>query len=281
MNAVPTVSVVNVSPELAQEWLLRNTSNRTVRAKHVQSLARDMRGGEWRLTGEPIKFAPDGSLLDGQHRLHAIVRAGVVVQLFVAHNIPADSQLVMDSGVGRTAADALHLTGVPNAALVAAGVRLAVNYERGDVFARGTRGGSSSVTHAEHQEFLATHPEFVRAARHAKTYARRADVAGSLVAFTTWRLAQLDEPLAYQFWVDAAERVELRAGDPILTMVDRFAEVRRGRERWTQAMYVSAIFRTWNYRALGKPLKIIKATVGGGVVEVAPIMPPKRLTVAS
>lgn len=63
-----TMDEVLVTPELAAEWLNHNTRNREKRPKRIAAYARDMAAGRWRRSGEAIKFAPDGTLLDGQNR---------------------------------------------------------------------------------------------------------------------------------------------------------------------------------------------------------------------
>ena len=65
------VQLVEITPELAHEWLGFNTHNRNIRQRIVTAYAADMTGGDWQWNGESIKFAEDGTLLDGQHRLAA------------------------------------------------------------------------------------------------------------------------------------------------------------------------------------------------------------------
>lgn len=68
-----------------------------------------MASGNWRYTGEGIKFGPDGTLLDGQTRLRAIVLSGVTITMPVWRGIDPDAQLVMDSGRPRSNSDALSM----------------------------------------------------------------------------------------------------------------------------------------------------------------------------
>lgn len=67
----PEVAWVPIDPATAERWLKANKRNRKLRRGPVLAYARDMAAGNWRLTGEAIKFAPDGTLLDGQHLLGA------------------------------------------------------------------------------------------------------------------------------------------------------------------------------------------------------------------
>jgi len=103
--------VVMIGPDLANELLARNTHNRPIRASHVAELAQDMRLGRWRLSHQGIAFDVHGRLMDGQHRLHAIVLAGVVVQMLVCTMVDAEANGVIDIQAKRSLADALALSG--------------------------------------------------------------------------------------------------------------------------------------------------------------------------
>ena len=70
-----TVNQETITPELAAEFLKKNKSNRPLSSKHVIALAGSIERGEWMFTGESIKFSESDTLLDGQHRLSAIVMA--------------------------------------------------------------------------------------------------------------------------------------------------------------------------------------------------------------
>lgn len=106
-----TVLVV-VTPELAAEWLSRNTHNRPIRQPHVQELAWDMRVGRWRgRSHQGIGFDNHGRLIDGQHRLLAVIEAGVAVEMLVTTCVPADTVGVIDIQAKRSLSDAMQLSG--------------------------------------------------------------------------------------------------------------------------------------------------------------------------
>src|SRR5256885_4562153 len=72
--------VVTITPKKAAEYLERNTANRPLSAKTVRDFAAAMRRGEWQVTHQGIAFDTTRALVDGQHRLAAIVQADVPVQ---------------------------------------------------------------------------------------------------------------------------------------------------------------------------------------------------------
>jgi len=104
-----------ITPELAKEYLTRNTRNRKLRKGIVEQYAREMRCGKWLLTHQGIAFNCDGTLLDGQHRLEAVILSGASVWMNVSRGVASESQIAMDDHAKRTAANAIGL--VKNIAL--------------------------------------------------------------------------------------------------------------------------------------------------------------------
>ena len=75
--------VQTITPERASQLLAANTTNRPVSKAVVRSFAQAMRRGEWMVTHQGIAFDTRGVLVDGQHRLAAIIEADVPVELTV------------------------------------------------------------------------------------------------------------------------------------------------------------------------------------------------------
>lgn len=83
-----------ITPEEAKEYLSHNIeNNRTINSSKVKIFANDMKNGAWQLNGEAIRFNEMGKLVDGQHRLSAIIQAGVPVTMVVMRNIGKDCTL--------------------------------------------------------------------------------------------------------------------------------------------------------------------------------------------
>ncbi len=121
---VATAEVRQVTPEQAALWLTANTSNRFMRKRRVELLAHDMAAGTFTLTPDAIAFNRDGTLINGQHRLAAVVKAGVAVPLIVAYGLPDEAYDATDDGLKRSLGDSLRRRGVLSANQVAAVVNL-------------------------------------------------------------------------------------------------------------------------------------------------------------
>ncbi|MFB6955342.1 hypothetical protein ACFCXP_37490 [Streptomyces niveus] len=103
--------ITKVTPELAESFLSKAAMNRRLNMGQVRALAQTILRGEWKLTHQGIAFDSDGALLDGQHRLHAIIEAKTTVEMIVFEGLPKDVFPVLDTGKRRSAADTLFSTG--------------------------------------------------------------------------------------------------------------------------------------------------------------------------
>lgn len=265
--STPDFQIVEVTPELAKKWLHLNTENRPVKTV-VTAYANDMRLSRWLLNGEAIKFAGPAyeptKLLDGQNRLHAVIKANVTVKLAVAFNVQPGAQSTMDSGVKRSVADALAISGIKNSTTVAAAGALALRVQLGRL-----NGGTVDATNAAIEAFIYDNPSLIDSGNIARLYAHRTDVPPGTVTYTHWVLSRIDADAATDFWRAAAEKTGLVAGDPVIALTERFAEARRSRERIPVPGALSAIYRAWNYRRSGKSLRLIRINAPrGGLVDI-------------
>ncbi len=110
MNTTVTANVEVVTPRVAEEMLKRNVNNRTLSKKRVSMYVNDILCGTWQLNGETIVIDANGNLKDGQHRLHAILRAGKSVETVVVRGVDPTTSLY-DRGRTRTASDILKFSG--------------------------------------------------------------------------------------------------------------------------------------------------------------------------
>ena len=98
--------VLLVGPEEARALLERNAEfQRKVRPNRVQEYAEEMRAGRWCDNGETIKMDELGRLIDGQHRLRAVIESGTAQVMTVAYGLPADAYKTIDAGLGRRLTD--------------------------------------------------------------------------------------------------------------------------------------------------------------------------------
>ncbi|MEK7888253.1 hypothetical protein AAB992_14130 [Burkholderia contaminans] len=128
----PAVIRVKVTPAIAQRWLELNRRNRALRPRVVRHYASQMKENRWVLNGECIKFSARGVLIDGQHRLHAVVEADVAIDFDVHVGLSDDAVFTIDTGALRTGADVLTMRNLSqgDARVLAGAVQLLINHER-------------------------------------------------------------------------------------------------------------------------------------------------------
>ena len=124
--------LVEVTPDLAAEWLEMNTMNRNISQTTVKRYALAMLAGEWQQNGQTITIAEDGTVLDGQHRLWAVIEAGVTVTFLVVFNVSKDAIATIDSGVTRTFRHVLQIKGSKHASTAATLTKFAWIYDNFD-----------------------------------------------------------------------------------------------------------------------------------------------------
>ncbi|MGV9891702.1 hypothetical protein [Streptomyces sp. NPDC003395] len=251
----PRADVVMVTPQLAQEWLDRNVHNRPIRKNKVDNYARDMKAGNWALNGEAIKFAIDGVLLDGQHRLHAIVAAGVPVQMLVVTGLANETQVTMDSGVKRTTGDAFGLEGKKNAQNLAAILKKIWMWQQGDhKFSSNT-----SPTTAECAELLDAHPEIHRSveiATHIRSTFR--PLPPSVVGTAHFVLSKIASDDADHFFARVADGAGLEPGHPILSLRSRVTNESLAGASVHAYQRMAYLIRAWNAVRDGRTLTRIQ-----------------------
>lgn len=103
------IYIKHVTPEIAKELLEKNyRKQRPVAQRHVDMLTREMAEGRWmNLADGDIVIDANGNLIDGQHRLLAVIQSGMTVPFAFKEGIPTESYKVIDSGKKRTAADVI------------------------------------------------------------------------------------------------------------------------------------------------------------------------------
>ncbi|PJM94017.1 hypothetical protein [Streptomyces sp. CB01373] len=254
------MEVVDVSPQLAAEWLSRNTNNRPLSKSTVQQLAGQIQRGEWQLTHQGIAFDEDQVLIDGQHRLAAIVKAGITVPLTVTHGVPRTAFTVMDTGRKRTGRDALALAGEANATHLAATLRGLHLYLHAPNSSWG--GGSSVTSNDQLLVMLDKHPG-IRDALHrgiALNRGCRITVTAATIGWyvTTEARPDIDQTTWEEGVVTGAR---LEPGDPRLTLRNTMLSLAAGRthrRRDDSREHLLYYLKAWNAWVEDRDIKLLR-----------------------
>lgn len=128
--------VETITPEIAKEYLKKNTANyrkiTTLSRYKIEQYAEAMKAGKWQLNGEAITFGKDGVLKNGQHRLAAIILAGVPVKILVVYDVE-DNVDIYDRGKNRTDMDIARARGIDVDNVTIAAANIVVNQFTGRI----------------------------------------------------------------------------------------------------------------------------------------------------
>jgi len=123
--------IYTITPADAETLLADpGAKNRPLAAARVKKYAARLSDGKWKLNGEPIILSEGGKLLDGEHRLRAVVESGKPLDTVVLWGPFAFGS--MGQGAARSGSDALALADPSgsNFAALAAAVTLCIKHDR-------------------------------------------------------------------------------------------------------------------------------------------------------
>lgn len=255
--ARPSVVVeeVTITPVLAELWLQKNSHNRPISAGTVNIYARDMMAGNWQANGETIKFSTSGTLLDGQHRLTAIIESGVAIRTYVVFGLPDETFRTIDTGRRRQMGDVLAIEGEPNRFQLAAALHIVWRFERGLLF-RAKVSEGSTPTHAELADILARHPDIRDSITHG--FAVKNLLGAGMATGLHFLFAQRDRATADAFFTALGTGENLSRGNPVLTLRNRLMENQSQRARLPRVEVIRLVVKAWNAVREGRQLLTIK-----------------------
>ncbi|MGW2487579.1 hypothetical protein ACWCV9_10200 [Streptomyces sp. NPDC001606] len=256
--------VRTVTPELAEEWLKANIANRPLSRQTVTQLTKAIERGEWKLTHQGIAFDEDGQLVDGQHRLHAVAKAGLPVQMLIAYGVPRAAFTVMDTGRKRTGRDALALAGEQNSTHLAAALRgLQLYLSSPDA---SWSGGSALISNDQLLTILEQHPDMRDAISRGMALNRATKVTVT-AASIGWYVTSRERPDVDQApWYEGLlSGAGLGESDPRLTLRNTLlgmAAGQRYRRKDDSREHLLYYLKAWNAWVEGRPMKLLRRSPG-------------------
>jgi hypothetical protein len=284
------IETETITPKRAQEWLDRSHGlpQRSVSTKRVEKLSHAILGGQWQLTHQPIALDAEGRVLDGQHRLNAIVEAGLVdpevsVDALIAWEADPATFGVIDTGAVRTTGDTLRIAGYTDANHVAATVRCLMTYRAIAGTTEAFERRSRLFTTVDVMDYL-DEPDRSDRVRTSLLLAHRISASigrfGTRSALATTiaiaaedaaaRRSALGSDGAYEFFERLSDGAMLASTSPILAlrrwmMRDTgFARLSGNLRRWTT---IAVTIKAMNDYALGRERHLVAFKTG---IEIMP-----------
>ena len=100
-----SIEVESITPEVAAELLATSYGNRPINKPTVLEYAVIMDSDKWSPTASKIDLDEKGRLVNGHHRLEAVILAQKTVKMLVHRGVPTQDRDVIDTGRARTLSD--------------------------------------------------------------------------------------------------------------------------------------------------------------------------------
>lgn len=248
-------AVLTVTPELARELLAYNTHNRLVRPRVVDRLASDAAEGRYSYNGTTIKFSVEGVLLDGQHRLYAVIESGVSLPCLVVWNLPAEAQETTDKGSKRWLQHTLRRQGEKNVTALSTALNWLHRYEVGSMKRRDI-GTFPTIRRA--LSLLDENPgirdHYTVGARLYSTL----QTSDGLLTFYSYIFHGIDEEDAGTFLTSLETGANLAADSPILILRQSLERLRMDKNTRKREKEAFIIAEGWNAYRSGRKPKVLR-----------------------
>jgi len=232
--------VITITPAIADHMLKHcNTLNRKLNKRWVAFLSEAIKKGEWQLNGEPIIFSKDLRLIDGQHRLYAIVAAGKEIDSYVTTEVPDENFVSIDTGHARSGSHVLGIGGrVKNSFDVSATLNKINRYKHKNY----DFDGAHVVSNRQLMSLLEKYKDVTKSVDYARKFGK--GYSKSTIAFCHYILHKIDKELCDTFFT------QLSSPTPTIPLIAslRKGTVKEGRakSRIKQTVVIGSIFKTWN-----------------------------------
>lgn len=251
------ISKTLITPSMAKALLEKNISNRKVRELKVKQYAEEMLSGNWKSdTFEFIKISKTGKLIDGQHRLMAIIKAGIELPMQVAYNVPDDVKSVLDTGINRSTSDVFRIDGIKNATSLPPIIKTYNRFKN----EKNSRNSVNYLTNMESLDEYYSNPEFWQMVfkKSKQWYEKFAMVIshsliGGFYAYTY----SIDENEAELFFDQLCGNV-IVTNNTINLLRNTLIKDRVSTKKLPKEVIHIYLIKTWNAFRLNKELKILK-----------------------
>lgn len=217
-GTVPTCTIEIITPEIAKQWLGVNHINRRLIESQVRRVAGAIQRGEWMISTDAIGLDVDGGVVNGQHRLTAVIETDTAVPMLVVRNVDPNIIKVIDQGMGRSFTQLLQMDGrYTDAGLIAGGVQwlYRVTHDLEEIMPTALK-----PTTPQLQDLLEKHPNITRSTPFAKEL-RKLGLAGNIAVALHYQCASVDPEAADNFFDRLVTGLDVEDGDPVYALREK------------------------------------------------------------
>lgn len=235
-----------ITPQIAARYLgnSKNVNFRRLMPHVVNRYAMDMKSGLWADNGDPIQLNSLEQVINGQHRLAAIVQSGCSIRMLVVR----DAENLFDEGARRTLKQRLVANGEENCIVLASVVRLSKMYM--DDRLR-VSGGQNNVSNNMALGLLDSNPCLRDAARYAAKFSIPPQSVCGMMYFAAVRNNHRDNMIRFLDSVHTGEG--LKATDPAFHLRRRLLADKLKKSRLPRFEVIALCILAWNKWVNGIP----------------------------
>lgn len=249
--------LVLITPQVARDMLKNNIeNNRTIIQKTVQLYKSQMLSGNW-VNQHPGTYSVnnEGKLLDGQHRLSAIVESGMSFYGWITQ-VDTAVMPTIDEGRKRTAGSAAQVIGIPNANVVVASIRTYKSLCDNKV--------QRIITYSNLDIIDAYYKDKDRIDRIlnvCKSLYLKNKIISPSVTTALWMYFDDIDPEGAESFINQLVTGRDIINETILILRDRLIQEKTNIRKTSQSNLIALIVKTWNSCRRGVTLKVLKFNI--------------------
>lgn len=243
-----------ITPKKATQLLKLNTKNRPISMSAVEKLSNAIKRGEWKLNGDTIKLNGD-VLIDGQHRLNAIIKSGVACQAYIVRGVQSDAFDTLDQGRRRTVGHMFARDGEKYYSHLATACRFLYYYENG-LMRSGGVGADFTPTIARH--VLDSHRGIRESVSFVSALYIQELLSIGVAAGVHWLCSQKDDPEASAFFSRLGTGEDINRSMPVYVLRERLRKNRSQQAKVRQYVLAAWCVKAWNATRANAKLGTLK-----------------------
>ena len=235
---------------------------------HVKRIANQIRTGKWQFNGDTIKVAKTGDVLDGQHRLWAVIEANMPIKTIIVYGIDKDAFSTIDTiRKVRTGKDVLALAGVEqHRETTASALRWLTIYQRHQMedFNKPT----NKIENSDIESMFADNPMIIRAVERCSSVKNIVNPA--LISFMYYVVTTRDAMLAERFISTLIDPTGTSIDDPIFRLRTHFISNRTQGKRMVATEDIALMIKALNAAKRGRKVGNLRWVSQGKQAEEFP-----------
>ena len=259
------------TPAKAQACIEKGGANRKLSEARVVQYTSAMKAGAWKKNGETIKISTNGQVMDGQHRLKAVVESNKTSEMRTVRNVTPSVILTVDDGFKRTTAHALTIIGEASTTTLAHSLMLIVRWQDGTLDSLRTRRNIQRPRRDEQLKALKKNGEIrtylaMPMARKQKLLTR------SVFCFLYYVCGISDQDKADEFFTSLETGLNLNQASPIYVLRERLIKSRMETSnslRLDTTAKIQITIKAWNAFVKGTTIKMLRTPKTASIPEIA------------